>query len=74
MFFLAVIYSSTMNIAMIDEEVLEILNSSYDRAKNILKTYRKALESLTKVLIEKETIDGDLVLQEIQQLSPKTKK
>ena len=28
---------------MIDEEVLEILNSSYERAKSILKTYRKAL-------------------------------
>ena len=65
---------SNESMRMIDEEVLEILNSSYDRAKNILKTYRKALESLTKVLIEKETIDGDLVLQEIQQLSPKTKK
>ena len=65
---------SNESMRMIDEEVLEILNTSYERAKNILKTYRKALESLTKLLIEKETIDGDLVLQEMQHFAPKTKK
>ena len=65
---------SNESMRMIDEEVLKILNTSYERAKNILKTYRKALESLTKLLIEKETIDGDLVLQEMQHFAPKTKK
>ena len=65
---------SNESMRMIDEEVLEILNTSYERAKNILKTYRKALESLTKLLIEKETIDGDLVQQEMQHFTPKTKK
>ena len=65
---------SNESMRMIDEEVLEILNTSYERAKNILKTYRKALESLTKLLIEKETIDGELVLQEMQHFAPKTKK
>ena len=35
---------SNESMRMIDEEVLEILNTSYERAKNILKTYRKALE------------------------------
>ena len=65
---------SNESMRMIDEEVLEILNTSYERAKKILKTYRKALESLTKLLIEKETIDGDLVLQEMQHFAPKTKK
>jgi ATP-dependent Zn protease len=59
---------------MIDEEVLEILNSSYERAKKILKTYRKALDSLAKTLLEIETIDGDGVLQAMQQFAPKTKK
>ncbi|MEO1822905.1 MAG: ATP-dependent zinc metalloprotease FtsH, partial [Candidatus Lambdaproteobacteria bacterium] len=33
---------SNESMRMIDEEVLEILNSSYERAKSILKTYRKA--------------------------------
>jgi cell division protease FtsH len=59
---------------MIDEEVLDILNSSYERAKKILKTNRKVLESLAKTLLEKETIDGDQVLQAMQQFAPKTKK
>jgi len=39
-----------------------------------LKTYRKALESLAKTLLEKETIDGDIVLQAMQQFAPKTKR
>ena len=65
---------SNESMRMIDEEVLEILNSSYERAKKILKTNRKVLESLAKILLEKETIDGDQVLQAMQQFAPKTKK
>ena len=65
---------SNESMKMIDEEVLEILNSSYDRAKKVLKTYRKALESLAETLLEKETIDGDIVLEAMQQFAPKTKK
>ena len=59
---------------MIDEEVLEILSASYERAKKILTKYRKALESLAKTLIEQETIDGDRVLQVMQEHEPKAKK
>ena len=65
---------SNESMRMIDEEVLDILNSSYERAKKILKTNRKVLESLAKTLLEKETIDGDQVLQAMQQFAPKTKK
>ena len=65
---------SNESMHMIDEEVLEILNSSYERAKTILNTYRKALESLAKTLLEKETIDGESVLQVIQEFAPKTDK
>ena len=65
---------SNESMRMIDEEVLEILNSSYERAKSILKTYRKALESLALTLLEKETIDGENVLQVMEEFSPKTKK
>jgi len=65
---------SNESMRMIDEEVLEILNSSYERAKSILKTYRKALESLAMTLLEKETIDGENVLQVMQEFTPKTKK
>ena len=65
---------SNESMRMIDEEVLEILNSSYERAKTILNTYREALESLAKTLLEKETIDGERVLQVIQEFAPKTDK
>ena len=65
---------SNESMRMIDEEVLEILSSSYERAKKILKKYRKALESLAKTLIEQETIDGDCVLQVMQENEPKAKK
>ena len=65
---------SNESMRMIDEEVLEILNSSYERAKSILKTYRKALESLALTLLEKETIDGENVLQVMEEFAPKSKK
>ena len=65
---------SNESMRMIDEEVLEILNTSYERAKSILKTYRKALESLALTLMEKETIDGENVLQVMEDFAPKTKK
>jgi len=65
---------SNESMRMIDEEVLEVLSSSYERAKKILKKYRKALDSLAKTLIEQETIDGDCVLQVMQEYEPKAKK
>ncbi len=65
---------SNESMRMIDEEVLEILSSSYERAKKILKKHRKTLESLAKTLIEQETIDGDSVLQVMQEYEPKAKK
>ena len=65
---------SNESMRMIDEEVLEILSSSYERAKKILKKYRKALETLAKTLIEQETIDGDCVLQVMQEYEPKARK
>ena len=64
---------SNESMRMIDEEVLEILNSSYERAKSILITYRKALESLALTLLEKETIDGENVLQVMEEFAPKNK-
>ncbi len=65
---------SNESMRIIDEEVLEILSSSYERAKKILTKYRKALESLAKTLIEQETIDGDCVLQIMQKFESKAKK
>ena len=65
---------SNESMRMIDEEVLKILSSSYERAKKILIKYREALEALAKTLIEQETIDGDCVHQVMQEYEPKTNK
>ena len=65
---------SNESLRMIDEEVLQILNTCYSRANEILKTYRKALDFLAKTLLEKETIDGESVLHAMKRYAPKTKK
>jgi cell division protease FtsH len=41
----------------IDEEVRSLIDSSYERVKNILQDRRTALERIVKRLIEKETLD-----------------
>lgn len=41
----------------IDKEVLRIVRTAYDRAKNILSENRNRLDELARVLIEQETLD-----------------
>lgn len=43
----------------IDHEVIEILSNCKDKAMNILKENREALEKISEFLIEKETITGE---------------
>ncbi|MEN2983455.1 MAG: ATP-dependent zinc metalloprotease FtsH [Dictyoglomaceae bacterium] len=43
----------------IDEEIKEIIDSAYNRALNILKTHENVLRELSKILIEKETLEGE---------------
>jgi cell division protease FtsH len=43
----------------IDEEVRSLIDSSYDRVKEILFDRRPALERIVKCLIEKETLEED---------------
>ena len=45
--------------AKIDAEVTRILEEAKERARKVLTDHRKALDSITKVLIEKETIDSE---------------
>jgi cell division protease FtsH len=45
--------------ALIDEEVSKIMTSSMEKAKEIINTHRKALEAVTKRLIEVETIERE---------------
>ena len=42
----------------IDREVKRIVETGYNRAKNILLEHREKLEQLAQILIEQETLDG----------------
>jgi len=43
---------------LIDQEVKEIINTQYDKAKGILKEKREALDKGAQLLLEKEKIEG----------------
>jgi cell division protease FtsH len=42
----------------IDEEVKRIIGAAYDKAKEILNTYREKLDAVANRLIHEETIEG----------------
>ncbi|HEY9801734.1 MAG TPA: ATP-dependent zinc metalloprotease FtsH [Leptolyngbyaceae cyanobacterium] len=46
--------------AKIDAQVREIINTCYQTAKELLQTHRLVMERLVDLLIEQETIEGDL--------------
>ncbi len=46
----------------IDKEVNRLLREAYDRAIDILRTNRDKLELVTKLLLERETLDGNDVM------------
>lgn len=48
---------------MIDDEVKAIVDFSNNRGKTLLKKYRKVLDSVAKLLLEKETITGEELTQ-----------
>jgi cell division protease FtsH len=43
----------------IDGEVRNIINSGYTRARNILETYREALERVAQALLDREVLDAN---------------
>jgi cell division protease FtsH len=45
----------------IDEEVIRILNESYQRAESIVRTHRDAVEQIAKALLTYETVSGEEV-------------
>ncbi|HLB52062.1 hypothetical protein A3F07_03075 [candidate division WWE3 bacterium RIFCSPHIGHO2_12_FULL_38_15] len=55
-------YSQEM-AAKIDAEVKRIIDECYSRAKSILNEHREKLNSVSEVLLQKETLDGDEFLQ-----------
>jgi cell division protease FtsH len=45
-----------------DEEIRRILHEAYQRAIEVLKTYRQGLDQLVDALIEEEVVSGQRVL------------
>jgi cell division protease FtsH len=45
----------------IDSEVQRIVSEQYERALSLLTEHRKSLESLTRQLLEHESLDGSAV-------------
>ncbi len=50
---------SNETASAIDDEVLQLVDTAYKRAKNVLEDNRHILDNLAEMLIEKETIDSD---------------
>jgi len=51
-------YSESTAVA-IDEEIRRFITEAYDESRNILETYREALEAISMGLLEDEVLDGD---------------
>ena len=46
---------------LVDQEVKKILDTAFNRGKALLKKYQKALDAISKALLDKETVTGDEV-------------
>lgn len=55
-------YSDT-TMHEIDQEVIKLSSTAYTRAKNILNNHLDLLKDIAQLLIDKETISGDDILQ-----------
>ncbi len=54
----------------IDQEIRDIINDSYRRAKNILGTNIAVLHKVAKTLLEKEVVDGAVIKAIIEEMIP----
>ena len=50
----------------IDREVLDLVNSAYARAREIILDHREAMEKITAALLEYETLDGKHIMDIIE--------
>jgi cell division protease FtsH len=55
--------ASPETLKIIDEEVQRIIGDQYERAQELLKAHRPALEHLSKQLLDTECVDGAAVKQ-----------
>jgi cell division protease FtsH len=62
---------------IIDQEVLKLLNSSYEHARQILTDHKDQLELISRELLEKEMLDSqkfyELLGLEVPQMAPPPK-
>lgn len=54
--------------SLIDREVKKIVEESYNRAKKILEENRGRLTKLAKLLIEKETLEGEILEKTLEEI------
>ena len=52
---------------IVDEEVAKLLRKAEDRAVHMLREHLSALEDLAALLVEHETVDGDVVLRVLRE-------
>ncbi len=57
--------ASPETLKLIDEEVQRITTEQYERAQQLLKDHRFALERLSQQLLKTETVDGEAVKQSL---------
>jgi len=58
---------------LMDVEIAKILNDSYKRATNILKTHRRELDLLSEALLQYETLDADDIRTIVEYKQPPSK-
>ena len=58
--------------AKIDEQVRKIVLRCYENAKQIINDYRPLIDALVDLLVEKETIDGDVLRKMVDQYNVKS--
>lgn len=54
---------SEMTAREVDEEVQRVVEEAYERARHVLSTHRRALDSVAEALLEREEIPGEQVLR-----------
>ncbi len=50
----------------VSEEVKRIVSEQYERAQELLKSHLDALDGLAKLLLERETLNGEIVTQAVE--------
>ena len=69
----AVMHCADVTAAEVDHEVMELLKSRYERAKELLSGNKDVMERIANFLIEKETISGKEFMELYYELRPEAK-